>query len=45
MDFEAAESSCHSFPGCAEDTKRDHDTVFSVDAISNRIAPTDPIGA
>ena len=43
MDFEAAKDVCRSFPGCTEDTKWDHDTVFSVGAkmfaVTNKEAP------
>ena len=44
MDFEAAETPCRSPPGCAEDTKWDHDTVFSVGAkmfaVTNKDGPS-----
>ncbi|MFC0251605.1 MmcQ/YjbR family DNA-binding protein [Massilia consociata] len=43
MDFEAAKDLCRSFPGCTEDVKWDHDTVFSVGArmfaVTNRDVP------
>jgi len=44
MDFEAAKTLCRSFPGCTEDCKWDHDTVFSVGAkmfaVTNRDGPS-----
>ena len=44
MDFEAAKALCRSFPGCTEDTKWDHDTVFSVGtkmfAVTNKDGPS-----
>lgn len=43
MDFEAAKALCRSLPGCLEDTKWDHDTVFSVGAkmfaVTNKDGP------
>ena len=44
MDFDAAKALCRSFPGCTEDTKWDHDTVFSVGAkmfaVTNKEGPS-----
>ena len=44
MDFEAAKALCRSLPGCLEDTKWDHDTVFSVGgkmfAVTNKDGPS-----
>ena len=44
MDFEAAKALCRSLPGCTEDTKWDHDTVFSVGAkmfaVTNKDGPS-----
>ena len=43
MDFESAKDLCRTFPGCTEDVKWDHDTVFSVGAkmfaVTNRDLP------
>jgi predicted DNA-binding protein (MmcQ/YjbR family) len=45
MDFEAAKALCRSFPGCTEDIKWDHDTVFSVGgkmfAVTNAAGPAE----
>jgi predicted DNA-binding protein (MmcQ/YjbR family) len=44
MDVDAAKALCRSFPGCTEDTKWDHDTVFSVAtrmfAVTNKDGPS-----
>ena len=45
MDFEAAKNLCRTFPGCTEDIKWEHDTVFSVGgkmfAATNAAAPAE----
>jgi predicted DNA-binding protein (MmcQ/YjbR family) len=45
MDFDAAKDLCRTFPGCTEDIKWDHDTVFSVGgkmfAVTNAAGPAD----
>jgi predicted DNA-binding protein (MmcQ/YjbR family) len=45
MDFDAAKDLCRSFPGCTEDIKWDHDTVFSVGgkmfAVTNAAGPAE----
>ena len=45
MDFDAAKDLCRTFPGCTEDIKWDHDTVFSVGgkmfAVTNADGPAD----
>jgi predicted DNA-binding protein (MmcQ/YjbR family) len=45
MDFDAAKNLCRTFPGCTEDIKWDHDTVFSVGgkmfAVTNADGPAE----
>ena len=47
MDFEAAKAVCRSLPGCTEDIKWEHDTVFSVGgkmfAVTKAEGPADGI--